>query len=271
MLLDPVTKGTRPDLSDDAASPPSDLAKGEELEKKIDKLTGRLGELQSCFFADNRHSLLIVLQGRDASGKDGVVRTVFDACNPQGVRVNSFKVPSATELAHDYLWRVHNVVPERGMIGVFNRSHYEDVLVVRVHNIVPKAVWSKRYNQINEFERILTENGVVILKFFLHVSRDEQRKRLLERIDDETKNWKFSAGDLDERKLWDDYSEAYADALSKCSTSWAPWYLVPSDKNKARNYLIAKRIVRTLEDLNLEYPKPKTDLDQYRAVLKDGS
>jgi PPK2 family polyphosphate:nucleotide phosphotransferase len=268
MLLDPVEKGTLPDLSDDAASPPADLPKGEDLQKKIDKLTGRLGELQSCFFADGRHALLIVLQGRDASGKDGVVRTVFDACNPQGVRVNSFKVPTAVELAHDYLWRVHNVVPERGMIGVFNRSHYEDVLVVRVHDIVPKAVWSKRYSQINEFERILTENGVVILKFFLHVSREEQRERLLERIEDQTKNWKFSAGDLDERKLWDQYSEAYADALSKCSTSWAPWYLVPADKNKARNYLIAKRIVRAMEDLNLEYPKPKTDLDQYRDSLK---
>lgn len=268
MLLEAVTKGTPPELSDDAASPPADLPKGEDLEKKIDKLTGRLGELQSCFFADARHALLIVLQGRDASGKDGVVRTVFDACNPQGVRVNSFKAPTSIELAHDYLWRVHQVVPEKGMVGVFNRSHYEDVLVVRVHDLVPKGVWSKRYDQINEFEHMLSENGVVILKFFLHVSRDEQKKRLIERVEDPTKNWKFKAGDLDERNLWDEYSAAYRDALRKCSTDWAPWYFVPADKNKARNYLIARRIVKTLEDLNLEYPKPKADLEQYVGKLK---
>jgi polyphosphate kinase 2 (PPK2 family) len=162
---------------------------------------------------------------------------------------------------------VHQVVPERGMIGVFNRSHYEDVLVVRVHQLVPKDVWSKRYDQINEFERILSENGVVILKFYLHVSRDEQRRRLIERIDDPTKNWKFNAGDLDERKLWSEYTRAYRDALKKCSTPWAPWYLVPGDKNKARNYLIAKRVVATLEGLNLEYPQPKTDLKQYLKTL----
>ncbi|HUQ18297.1 MAG TPA: polyphosphate kinase 2 family protein [Gemmatimonadaceae bacterium] len=269
MILEPVSSRSKLELSDDDALPPSDLPKGDELEKKIEKVTERLGELQSIFFADAHHALLIVLQGRDASGKDGVVRTVFDACNPQGVRVNSFKVPSPIELAHDYLWRIHQVVPERGMIGVFNRSHYEDVLVVRVHDIVPKEVWSKRYDQINQFERILSENGVVILKFYLHVSREEQRKRLLERIEDPTKNWKFSAGDLDERKLWDKYTVAYRDALKKCSTEWAPWYVVPADKNKARNYLIAKRILKTLEDLNLEYPKPKADLQQYIGELKD--
>lgn len=268
MLLEPVSSRTKLDLGDDAASPPSDLPKGDDLEKKIEKVTARLGELQSVFYADSRHALLIVLQGRDASGKDGVVRTVFDACNPQGVRVNSFKVPTPLELSHDYLWRVHQVVPEKGMIGVFNRSHYEDVLVVRVHNFVPKEVWSQRYDQINNFERILSENGVVILKFFLHVSRDEQKNRLLERIDDPTKNWKFKAGDLDERNLWDKYTAAYRVALKKCSTEWAPWYVVPADKNKVRNYLIAKRIVKTLESLNLEYPKPKTDIEQYAAQLK---
>jgi PPK2 family polyphosphate:nucleotide phosphotransferase len=268
MLLEPVTSRTKLDLSDNAAAPPAEVGKGDDLDKKIEKVTAKLGELQSIFFADSRHALLIVLQGRDASGKDGVVRTVFDACNPQGVRVNSFKVPSPIELAHDYLWRIHQVVPERGMIGVFNRSHYEDVLVVRVHDIVPKEVWSKRYDQINQFERMLSENGVVILKFYLHVSRDEQRKRLLERIEDPTKNWKFKAGDLDERKLWDKYTVAYRDALKKCSAEWAPWYVVPADKNKARNYLIAKRIVKTLEDLNLEYPKPKADLEQYVGQLK---
>ena len=268
MLLKPVSPRARIDLSDDDAAPFDDMPRGDELDEKLAKVTRRLGQLQDVFYADGRHALLIVLQGRDASGKDGVVRTVFDACNPQGVRVNSFKAPTALELSHDYLWRVHNVVPERGMVGVFNRSHYEDVLVVRVHNLVPKEIWSKRYDQINEFERGLSENGVVILKFFLHVSRDEQRKRLIERIEDPKKNWKFKADDLDERKLWNAYSKAYRDALKKCSTEWAPWYFVPADKNKARNYLIAKRIVATLEGLDLAYPEPKTDLKQYLKTLE---
>ena len=268
MILDPVSPRAALSLSDETADPPDDLPKGDEIERKLEKVTKRLGELQQVLYADGKRSVLVVLQGRDASGKDGVVRTVFDACNPQGVRVNSFKAPSATELAHDFLWRVHQVVPERGMIGIFNRSHYEDVLVVRVHELVPKDVWSKRYDQINEFERILTENGVVILKFFLHISRDEQTKRLIERIEDPTKNWKFKAGDLDERKLWDKYNAAYKDALRKCSTEWAPWYLVPANKNKARNYLIAKRIVTTLDTLGLEYPTAKTDLKEYLKVLQ---
>jgi PPK2 family polyphosphate:nucleotide phosphotransferase len=268
MLLNAVSpRGALP-LSDNDAAPPPDLPKGDELEKKFAKVREKLAELQKVFYADGHRSLLIVVQGRDASGKDGVVGAVFDACNPQGVRVNSFKAPSAIELAHDYLWRIHHVVPEKGMLGIFNRSHYEDVLVVRVHNLVPREVWSKRYDQINYFERILAENGTVILKFFLHVSRDEQKKRLIERIEDPTKNWKFNVGDLDERKLWDKYNTAYRDALKKCSTEWAPWYVVPSDKNKARNYLVAKRIVATLEDLNLEYPKPKTDLSQYLKALE---
>ena len=268
MLLKAVSPHGTLHLGDDEATPPHGLAKGDELEEKLAKVTRRLGELQSLLYADGKHAVLIVLQGRDASGKDGVVRTVFDACNPQGVRVNSFKVPTALELSHDFLWRVHHVVPERGMIGVFNRSHYEDVIVVRVHELVPKGVWSKRYDQINEFERIPSENGVVILKFYLHVSRDEQRHRLIERIDDPKKNWKFNAGDLDERKLWNEYTRAYRDALKKCTTSWAPWYVVPGDKNKARDYLIAKRIVATLEELDLEYPHPKTDLKQYLKALE---
>jgi PPK2 family polyphosphate:nucleotide phosphotransferase len=268
VILEPVSPRAALNLSDEAADPPDELPKGEEIERKIEKVTRRLGELQQVLYADGKHAVLVVLQGRDASGKDGVVRTVFDACNPQGVRVNSFKAPSAMELAHDFLWRVHQVVPERGMIGIFNRSHYEDVLVVRVHDLVPKDVWSKRYEQINEFERILTENGVVILKFFLHISRDEQTKRLIERIEDPTKNWKFKAGDLDERKLWDKYNAAYKDALRKCSTDWAPWYLVPANKNKARNYLIAKRIVTTLDGLGLEYPTAKTDLKEYLKALE---
>ncbi|MEO8576551.1 MAG: polyphosphate kinase 2 family protein [Gemmatimonadales bacterium] len=268
MNLEPVAPRERPSLDDKDASPPKDLPKGDELKAKIEKQLEKLGELQSVFYADGRHSLLVVLQGRDASGKDGVVRTVVGAANPAGVRIHSFKAPTPVELAHDYLWRIHQVTPEKGSFGIFNRSHYEDVLVVRVHNFVPKSVWSKRYDQINHFEKMLTENGTVILKFFLHVSRDEQKKRLVERVEDETKKWKFNAGDLEERKLWNEYTEAYQDAIAKCSTKWAPWYIVPSDSNKARNYLIAKKIVDTLEGLDLKYPEPKTDLDQYLKDLK---
>lgn len=268
MLLQPVSASRILELTDDDALPPKKLAKGDELQVQLDSVLERLGELQQVFFADGRRSLLIVLQGRDASGKDGVVRTVIGACNPAGVRVTSFKAPSAIELAHDYLWRIHNAVPEKGMMGIFNRSHYEDILVVRVRELVAEEVWSKRYDQINEFERMLSENGVVIMKFFLHVSHEEQRKRLVERVEDETKNWKFNANDLEERTLWDQYTVAYQAALTKCSTEWAPWYMVPGDKNKARNYLIANKLVETLENLDLGYPKPKTDLKQYLKALK---
>jgi PPK2 family polyphosphate:nucleotide phosphotransferase len=267
MLLEPVSPDDALELSDADAARPRSLDK-DEIKKKLDKELEKLGELQNRFYADGRRALLIILQGRDASGKDGVVRTVIGACNPSGVRINSFKAPTSTELAHDYLWRIHQVMPEKGMFGIFNRSHYEDVLVVRVHELVPMDVWSKRYEQINNFEKMLAESGTVILKFFLHVSRDEQKERLRERVEDPAKKWKFNAGDLDERNLWDQYTEAYRDALTKCSTSWAPWYVVPADSNKARNYLIAKRIVETLEGLDLEYPKPKADLTQYLKSLE---
>lgn len=267
-MLKPVSADDNLSLNDEDASPPKSLAKGDELKEKLNGLLERLTELQNVFYADGRHSMLIVLQGRDASGKDGVVRTVIGAGNPAGIRVHSFKAPTANELAHDYLWRIHQVTPEKGMMGIFNRSQYEDVLVVRVRELVPKAVWSKRYRQINDFERILAENGTVILKFFLHVSRDEQKARLRERVEDETKNWKFNAGDLEERELWDAYTDAYSDVLTKCSTKWAPWYVVPADRNKARNYLIAERIVETLEGLDLQYPESKADLGQYLDALK---
>jgi PPK2 family polyphosphate:nucleotide phosphotransferase len=268
MLLEPVSSSDNLELRDKDAAAPKDLSKGDDLKKEVNDLLGRLTELQSVFYADARHSLVIVLQGRDASGKDGVATTVIGAFHPAGVRVNSFKAPTPLELSHDFLWRVHQVMPEKGMISVFNRSHYEDVLVVRVHNLVSKPVWSKRYKQINDFEQMLSENGTVILKFFLHVSRDEQRTRLIDRVEDETKNWKFKAGDLDERALWDDYTAAYRDVLKKTSTKWAPWYLVPADSNKARNYLIAKTIVEALESLDLRYPDPKADLKHYLAGLK---
>ena len=196
-----------------------------------------------------------MLQGRDAAGKDGLVRKVFGPLNALGCAVTSFKRPTELELAHDYLWRVHREVPQRGMIGVFNRSHYEDVLVVRVHNLVPEEVWSRRYDQINNFEKMLTENGVTIVKFMLHISKKEQKERLLKRLDDPTKNWKFNPGDLDERKLWDRYTEAYRDALSRCSTSWAPWYVVPADRKAARDALAAEVLVRTLERLDPQFPR----------------
>jgi PPK2 family polyphosphate:nucleotide phosphotransferase len=242
---------------------PEDAALKDETKDLLD----RLGELQAALYADGRHALLVVLQGRDASGKDGTVRKVFGACNPLGCEVTSFKVPSPLELSHDYLWRIHQSTPAKGMIGIFNRSQYEDVLVVRVRDIVPKKVWSKRYDQINQFERLLDANGVRILKFFLHISRDEQRDRLRERLDDPKKNWKFQAGDLAERELWSEYTKAYRDALRLCSTPWAPWYVVPADDKKARNFLIARTVVDTMESMKLRYPKADGDALKLKRKL----
>jgi PPK2 family polyphosphate:nucleotide phosphotransferase len=196
-----------------------------------------------------------VLQGIDASGKDGAIRHVMSGLNPQGVTVTSFKVPEGEEKRHDYLWRIHRAVPEWGKIGIFNRSHYEDVLVVRVHDIVPKSVWSKRFAQINDFERMLSECGVRILKFFLVISKDEQAKRLTARVEDPQKNWKFSAGDTKERKFWDDYITAYDDALAKCSTDAAPWHMIPANRKWFRNYAVAQILRDELRSMKLEYPK----------------
>ena len=215
----------------------------------------RLGELQDRFWAEGKRSVLVVLQGIDAAGKDGTINKVMEAFNPQGCPVSSFKVPSAEELAHDYLWRVHKRVPGKGEIGIFNRSHYEDVLVVRVHGLVPKAVWSKRYEQINAFERMLATNGTTIVKFFLAIDRDEQRQRFQARYDDPTKRWKFSMGDLDERKLWNDYQAAFDDALSKTSTPWAPWYVVPANRKWFRNLAVSTILADTLEGLRPRYPQ----------------
>ena len=229
--------------------PPREL-----LEQATQSLLERLTVLQDVFHADGQHALLLVLQGRDASGKDGVIRTVYGAFNPVGVKVESFGPPTPLEQKHDYLWRVHNVVPARGMIGVFNRSHYEDVLVVRVRELAPESVWRPRYKQINAFERMLADNKVIIRKCMLHVSRDEQHERLQERLSDPKKNWKFRAGDLEDRERWDAYTSAYSEALSKCSTAWAPWYVVPSDNNHVRNFLIARMLVETLESVKATYP-----------------
>jgi PPK2 family polyphosphate:nucleotide phosphotransferase len=254
MRLKPVKPGSKVQLTDESAID-GRAPRSEEAEKQIEPLLVRLTELQTALYAESRRALLVVLQGRDASGKDGLTRKVFGPLNSQGCVVSNFKRPTEYELARDYLWRVHQVVPPNGTIGIFNRSHYEDVLVVRVHNLVPKEVWSRRYDQINDFERILSENGVAILKFFLHISREEQKERLLARLHDPLKNWKFEVGDLEERKLWDDYTEAYEDTLERCSTEHAPWYIVPSDRKKTRDLLIAEVVTETLERLNPRFPK----------------
>jgi PPK2 family polyphosphate:nucleotide phosphotransferase len=212
-------------------------------------------ELQTVLYAEARRSVLVVLQGIDAGGKDGTIRHVMSGLNPQGVTVTSFKVPEGDEKRHDYLWRIHRAVPEWGDIGIFNRSHYEDVLVVRVHELAPKPVWSKRYDQINDFERMLTENGVRVLKFFLLISKDEQAKRFADRLKDPTKNWKFSEADTLERKYWDDYMQAYEDAISKCSTEAAPWYVIPANHKWFRNLAVAQILRDEMRAMKLAYPK----------------
>ncbi len=216
----------------------------------------RIRDLQDRLWAEGSRAVLVVLQGIDTAGKDGVINKVMTAFNPQGCPVTSFKVPSTEELAHDYLWRVHNRVPKKGEIGVFNRSHYEDVLVVRVHGLVPKAVWSKRYAQINDFERILSENGTTIVKFFLSIDRDEQRRRFQARLDDPAKRWKFALRDLEERKLWDSYQAAFEEALTKTSTASAPWYVIPANRKWFRDLAVATILGERLAALRPAYPQP---------------
>jgi len=267
LRLVPVRRGHAPPLKDREAKRPSSLPDRETLRDLTASALEKLTELQSVFYADRRYALLVVLQGRDASGKDGVIRHVFGACNPQGCSVTGFKVPTELERSHDFLWRVHAAVAPKGMIGIFNRSHYEDVLVVRVRKLAPRTVWSKRYDQINAFEQMLAENGVIILKFFLHISREEQREQLIERLEDPTKNWKFRAGDLEDRKLWSSYTSAYRDALAKCSTPWAPWYVVPSDNKAARNYLVTRTIIDKLSSLRLCYPPAPREVLALKSAI----
>lgn len=223
-------------------------------------LNDRLEQLQELFYADGRHSLLVVIQATDTGGKDGTIRRVFDGTNPQGVKVASFKRPTDEELAHDYLWRVHAHAPKAGDITIFNRSHYEDVLVVRVHNIVPEQRWEKRYRHIREFEKLLIDEGTTIVKVFLHISKDEQKERLQERLGDPQKHWKFELGDLREREHWDDYQDAFAAMLEQTSTESAPWYAIPSDRKWYRNLVISQLLIETLESLNLQYPESDEDL-----------
>jgi PPK2 family polyphosphate:nucleotide phosphotransferase len=216
-----------------------------------------LTSLQERLYAESSRAVLIVLQGIDASGKDGTIRHVMRAFNPQGCPVTSFKVPSPAEAAHDFLWRIHQRVPAHGEIGIFNRSHYEEVVVTRVHGLVPRSVWSKRYGQINDFEQELSASGTTIVKFFLWISRDEQRRRLQSRYDDPTKRWKFALGDLDERGHWNDYVAAFEAMLSRTATSWAPWYVVPADHTWFRNLAVAEILGDILEELDPRYPEPE--------------
>lgn len=257
-----VSPGTAIDLSTWNPDDKGDFRGGKEDGlAAIETLNSQLEELQEVLYAEHNHKVLVVLQAMDTGGKDGVIRRVFDGVNPQGVRVASFKVPTEEELDHDYLWRVHKLVPGSGELVIFNRSHYEDVLVVRVHNIVPPEVWEKRYEQINAFERHLAENGTTILKFFLHIDADEQKERLQARLDDPTKRWKFRLGDLEERKLWREYTAAYEDVLSKTSTDHAPWYIVPANSKWYRDLVISSVLVETLKSLDMKYPKPEESLD----------
>jgi PPK2 family polyphosphate:nucleotide phosphotransferase len=241
----------------------------------------KMFSLQNMLYAYNKYSLLIIFQAMDAAGKDGTIKHVMSGVNPQGTQVFSFKQPSQEELDHDYLWRIHNHVPERGRIGIFNRSHYEEVLVVRVHDLVKnqkippelvsKNIWDERYREINDFEKYLYENGIIIIKFFLHVSKEEQKKRFLKRIDTPEKNWKFSASDIDERKYWDKYQQAYAEAISATSKKHAPWYIIPADHKWFMRYAVSQVIVETMEDIKMSYPvlsdEQKANLESCKKQL----
>jgi PPK2 family polyphosphate:nucleotide phosphotransferase len=260
LLIRPGSRVKLADLDPAGTHGVGKTAAGRQLQKNLD----RLSVLQYLLFAESRRSLLVVLQGIDAGGKDGTIRHVMSGLNPQGVRVTSFKVPEGAEKRHDYLWRVHQAIPEFGQLGIFNRSHYEDVLVVRVHSLVPKSVWSKRYQQINDFEQTLTENGVRIVKFLLYIDKAEQARRFRERLEDKTKNWKFSSADLKEREYWDQYMEAYEDMLHKCSTASAPWYVIPANRKWFRNLAVSQILLEELEAMKLRYPKPSADLSSIR-------
>ena len=254
-----VSPGIRVDLaehdaSDRSAFPDIDKAAAKD---KLEELNERLGELQELFAANANRRLLIVLQAMDTGGKDGTIRNVFSGVNPVGVAVVSFKAPSEAELARDYLWRVHREVPHDGQIAIFNRSHYEDVLVVRVHDLVPEERWRRRFDHINAFERMLADEGTTILKFFLHISEDEQRERLQARLDDPQKRWKFRKGDLAERARWGDYMRAYEEALSETSTEWAPWHVVPANRKWYRDLVVSSVIVDALEALDMQWPQPE--------------
>jgi PPK2 family polyphosphate:nucleotide phosphotransferase len=248
-----VKPGSEVNLSDHDPSATFGLDK-DAAQGPLAENVERLADLQERLWAEHRRRVLIVLQGMDASGKDGTIKHVMTGFHPLGCHVIGFGVPSELELAHDYLWRIHQVVPANGEIAIFNRSHYEDVLVVRVHSLVPKARWSRRYDQINDFEKVLADEGTTILKFFLHIDLDEQLERFRDRYDDPTKRWKFKMGDLEERKHWDEYVAAYEEALSRCSKDHAPWYVVPANRKWFRDLAIGTIVAEALEELKPEFP-----------------
>ncbi|HEX2838063.1 MAG TPA: polyphosphate kinase 2 family protein [Phycisphaerales bacterium] len=258
---------------DPASTPAFPAKKGEKngdlkarAESELEEHAAAIAKFQERLWAENQRALLVVLQGMDTSGKDGVIRHVFHGVNPQGCHVTSFKKPSEAEADRDYLWRIHAAVPPKGEIGIFNRAHYEDVLIVRVHSFVPEKIWRDRYEQINEFEKYLASNHITILKFMLHISKDEQRERLQARLDDPEKHWKFSPQDVEERKLWPSYMDAYQDAVAKCSTAHAPWHVIPADRKWYARWAIAGIVRATLEEMA---PKPpKVDLDVSKIVIK---
>ncbi|MHB8969260.1 MAG: polyphosphate kinase 2 family protein [Pirellulaceae bacterium] len=266
-----VEPGDAPKLDKIDAGYTGQLDSREEAARQLETLCQSLRELQYRLYAENKRSLLIVLQGRDAAGKDGTIRQVFSVMNPQGCTVTSFKVPSAIEAAHDFLWRCHAAVPARGQVALFNRSHYEDVLVVRVHDLVPKKVWSRRYDHINAFEELLYENHTQILKFYLHIDREEQLERFGKRIDAPTKRWKISDADYSEREYWDDYTQAFQDALEKCSTKHAPWFVIPANHKWFRNLAIAQIVVDTLKDMDMQFPEPTVDMQEIRKKYHEAS
>ena len=277
-----ISKDEKFRLKDYGTSDTGDVKNKEQSQKIIDNRAGLLSNLQEKLYAQDRWALLLVLQGMDAAGKDGVIKHVMSGVNPQGCNVHAFKAPSSEELNHDYLWRAHRCVPERGMIGIFNRSYYEEVLVVRVHPtllqaeklpdpLITKHIREQRYEDINAFERYLTHNGVVIRKFFLHISKNEQKKRFLERLEDSKKNWKFSMADVKERGYWNDYQEAYEEMIQNTAAKHAPWYVVPADNKWYTQLIVASAIITTLEELDLSFPdvdkEKKKELERVRESL----
>lgn len=256
MMINPIDPSKKIHLKNfDASDNKIYATNKEDAKKQLKDLNKQLATLQDVLYAENKHKILIILQAMDTGGKDGTIRHVFKGVNPQGVRVANFKVPSEEELDHDYLWRVHKQTPGCGEIVIFNRSHYEDVLVVRVHQLVTENIWKRRYAQINEFERLLVEEGTTILKFYLHIDKDEQKDRLQARLDEPNKRWKFNPNDLKERNLWLEYISAYEDVINKTTTKFAPWYVIPANKKWLRNLLIAEIIVEKLKSLEMIYPE----------------
>jgi PPK2 family polyphosphate:nucleotide phosphotransferase len=259
-----VEPGSRLRLGDIDAGYKGEHEDKDSAQPETEKYVRRLHDLQYLMYAENKRSLLIILQGMDAAGKDGTINHVLTSMNLQGCRAYGFKTPSAEELAHDYLWRIHEAAPRKGYVAVFNRSHYEDVLVARVHDLVPKEVWGKRYDEINAFERQLSDNGTHILKFYLHIDKEEQLERFKERLEDPTKQWKISEADYVERGYWDEYQRAYEDAIGKCSTSYAPWYIIPSNHKWFRNLAVSGILVDRLEALNMTFPAPTVNIAEIK-------